>query len=244
MRPLRALAKLLRGLLHIAVGLWTIYVRFPQLPPSHQEARVQAWAQRLLQLWGIELVLRGTPTATGPMLLVANHISWLDIVVMHAARHCRFVSKSEVQGWPLVGVMASAAGTLYIERAARRDTRRMVHEMAQALRNGDVVAVFPEGTTGDGMQLLPFHGNLLEAAIAADAPVQPVALQFLDGASGALSTAPVYVGDDSLIGSIWRTLRSDGLQAVVSFGPPEQAQGRDRRGWAKDLRERVDALRR
>lgn len=244
MRPLKALAKLLRGLVHMAAGLWTIYLRFPQLPPSHQEARVQAWAQRLLQLWGIELVLRGTPTANGPMLLVANHISWLDIVVLHAARHCRFVSKAEVRGWPLVGVMASAAGTLYIERSSRRDTRRMVHAMAHALREGDVVAVFPEGTTGDGLQLLPFHGNLLEAAIATDAPVQPVALQFVDRATGSLSTAPVYVGNDSLIGSIWRTLTNDGLQAVVSFGAPEQAQGRDRRGWAQDLQRRVDALRR
>ena len=90
---------------------------------------------------------------------------------MHAARYCRFISKSDVQGWPIVGTLATAAGTLYIERASRRDALRMVRGMADALRAGEVLAVFPEGTTGDGRTLLPFHANLLEAAVQAGAPV-------------------------------------------------------------------------
>jgi 1-acyl-sn-glycerol-3-phosphate acyltransferase len=243
MRSLRALGRLLRGLLHIGVGLWTIYLHFPQLPASHKEARVQAWARRLLALWGIELVVRGEPPHGGPMLLVANHISWLDIVVMHAARHCRFVSKSDVRHWPLIGTLASGAGTLYIERESRRDAMRVVHRMAGALRDGEVVAVFPEGTTSDGVELLPFHANLIQAAISAQAPVQPVALQFVDRVTGAPSFAPCYIGDDTLVGSIWRTLTTPGIQAVVSFGEPQTAAGRDRRAWARDLRDHVDALR-
>jgi len=243
MKWLVALGRLVRGLWHIAVGLWTIYVHFPQLAPSHREARVQAWAQRLLALWGIRLVVRGTPVHAGPMLLVANHISWLDIVVMHAARHCRFVSKSEVQRWPLIGMLASAAGTLYIQRTSRRDAMRMVHDMADALRAGDVVAVFPEGTTSDGLTLLPFHPNLLQSAIAAQAPVQPVALQFIDGVTQAPSLAPSYVGDDWLLTSIWRTLTASRIQAVVTFGEPQQADGRDRRVWAQDLRRTIEDLR-
>lgn len=243
MKLLGALAKLWRGLLHIAVGLWTIYARFPQLPPTHREAHVQAWAQRLLSLWGIQLVVRGEPPHSGPMLLVANHISWLDIVVMHAARHCRFVSKADVKDWPIVGTLAAAAGTLYLQRESRRDAMRVVHHMAEALREGDVVAVFPEGTTSDGAALLPFHGNLIQAAIAAPAPVQPVALQFIDQASGATSLVPCYVGDDTLVGSVWRTLTTPGIQAVVSFGAPQRADGRDRRTWARDLRRAVEELR-
>jgi 1-acyl-sn-glycerol-3-phosphate acyltransferase len=179
----------------------------------------------------------------GPALLVANHISWLDILVMHAARHCRFVSKSDIQHWPLIGALATAAGTLYIERASRRDAMRVVHRMADALRAGEVVAVFPEGTTGDGVQLLPFHANLLQAAISTDAPVVPVALQFLDARSGQTSLAPCYVGDDTLIGSIWRTLTTPGITAVVTYGPAQHALGRNRRVWAQDLRETIDGLR-
>jgi 1-acyl-sn-glycerol-3-phosphate acyltransferase len=242
-RQLRAFGKLLRGLWHLIVGFWTIHAHFPRWPASHREARVQAWAAQLLALWDIDLVVRGTPPHAGPVLLVANHISWLDILVLHAARHCRFVSKSDVQGWPLIGTLATGAGTLYIERASRRDAMRVVHRMADALRDGEVLAVFPEGTTSDGTDLLPFHANLIQAAISAPAPVVPVALRFVDRVSGAPSRAPCYVGDDTLLGSVWRTLTTPGLQAVVHFGLPQTAEGRDRRTWAGDLRTAVDRLR-
>jgi 1-acyl-sn-glycerol-3-phosphate acyltransferase len=177
------------------------------------------------------------------MLLASNHISWVDIVVMHAARHCRFVSKDEVGRWPVVSTLANAAGTLYITRESRRDAMRVVHQMAQCLRDGDVLAIFPEGTTGDGTTLLPFHGNLLQSAISANAPVQPVALQFADAVTGAISFAPCYVGDDTLWQSLWRTLLASQVQAVVQFGTPQLCHGRDRRTWAADLRETIAALR-
>src|SRR5207342_3377123 len=104
--------------------------------------------------------VRGNMPTRGPMMLVANHISWLDILVLHASRHCRFVSKSDVAHWPLIGRLATAAGTMYIERESRRDALRIVHHMTEALASGDILAVFPEGTTSDGVTLLPFHANL------------------------------------------------------------------------------------
>ena len=211
---------------------------------EQRHAQVQAWALRMLTLLGVRLELRGGPPVHGPVLLVANHISWLDILVMHAARHCRFVSKADVRGWPLIGTLASAAGTLYIERQSRRDAMRVVHRMAESLRQGDVVAVFPEGTTSDGLALLPFHANLLQAAISTGAPVQPVGLSFLDTTSRTTSLAPCYVGDDSLAVSIWRTLTAPSITAVVHYGEMQTAQGRDRRAWARELRSAVDALRR
>ena len=177
------------------------------------------------------------------MLLAANHISWLDIVVMHAGRHCRFVSKAEVRHWPLIGTLATAAGTLFIERESRRDAMRVVHHMAERLQAGDVLAIFPEGTTSNGVKLLPFHANLFQAAIAANAPVMPVALQFADAATGARSLVPCYVDDDTLLGSIWRTLTAPPLCAILTFGDPQTARGRDRRAWAADLRKAVDGLR-
>ena len=240
---MRVAWRLLRLLGHIARGLWIVALRFPSLPPDQQHAHVQAWSVQLLAHAGVRLRIVGKPPVAGPVLLVANHISWLDIPVMHAARHCRFVSKSDVQGWPLIGTLATAAGTLYIERTSRRDALRMVRHMQEALARGEVLAVFPEGTTSDGRTLLPFHANLIEAAVAADAPVVPVGLRFTDAASGATSFAPSYTGDETLLGSIWRTLGAPTIEAVVHYGPPEVARGRDRRAWAQQLHATVDRLR-
>jgi 1-acyl-sn-glycerol-3-phosphate acyltransferase len=141
-----------------------------------------------------------------------------------------------------LGSLITGAGTLYIERESRRDAMRVVHHMAERLQAQDTLAVFPEGTTGDGRTLLPFHANLFQAAIAAQAPVVPVALRFVDGASGQRSDAPVFIGDTTLIASIWTTLRASSLQAVVAYGEPQTHDGRDRRAWAQDLRTEVERL--
>lgn len=243
MNSLRAAWRLGRALVHALAGLATIGIRFPRMSAPQREAQVQAWALKMLALLGIGLELRGHPPVGGPVLLVANHISWLDILVMHAARHCRFVSKADVRHWPLIGKLATGAGTLYIERQSRRDAMRVVRHMSESLKRGEIVAVFPEGTTSDGVALLPFHGNLIQAAISAGAPVQPVALSFLDTSTGAISLAPCYIDEDTLLGSIWRTLGARTITAVVHYGEPQSAQGRDRRAWARDLRSAVDRLR-
>ena len=243
MRRLIGCWRLLRILGHILAGVWTSVVRLPRLRPSEQCAVVQAWALAFLGHAGIALEIRGCPPAAGPVLLVCNHLSWLDIPVMHAARHCRFVSKSDVRSWPLVGALATAAGTLYIERSSRRDALRVMHQMAEALKAGELLAVFPEGTTGDGRTLLPFHANLLQAAVSAGSPAQAVGLRFIDRASGRTSHAPSYVGDETLLGSIWRTVCAPAIVAVVHFGQIEFGEGRDRRAWSRDLRDAVEVLR-
>jgi 1-acyl-sn-glycerol-3-phosphate acyltransferase len=115
--------------------------------------------------------------------------------------------------------------------------------MAECLQNDEVLAVFPEGTTGDGTTVLPFHANLFQAAIAANAPVMPIGLKFVDAVSKEPSFAPCYVGDDTLIGSVWRTLCADPIEAVIQFGQSQRDQGRDRRAWAAEVREAVVALR-
>lgn len=240
---IRACWRLLRVAAHVVAGLWSVAWRFPRLSADQQGMQVQAWSVALLRHLGIALQVRGQPPLGGPVLLVANHLSWLDIPVLHAARHCRFVSKSDVQAWPLIGTLATAAGTLYIQRSVRRDALRVVQQMAIALRERAVLAVFPEGTTGDGGALLPFHANLLQAALTVGAPVLPVGLRYVDRATGAASPAPSYVGDDSLWGSLWRTACAPPIVAVVHYGTPQQAQGRERRAWSAQLRGAVDALR-
>lgn len=240
---LKACVKLARALVHVFVGFFTILLVFPRLNEAQKEQRVQVWSQGMLDRLGIELRVVGNPAAIGPMMLVANHISWLDITSMHAARFCRFISKADIKRWPVIGSLASGVGTLFIERESRRDAMRVVHHMAERLREGDVLGVFPEGTTSDGLSLLPFHANLFQAAIAADAPVQPVAIQFITRASGQVSLAPCYINDDTLQISVWRTLCAPDVVVVMTFGEPQVARGRDRRAWAAAVRDDIAAMR-
>lgn len=240
---LAACVKLAHAVWHVLVGFVTIALIFPRLSQQQKELRVQAWSAKMLRCLKVVLVVKGQGAVPGPLLLAANHISWLDIISLHAARYCRFVSKADIKQWPVIGTLATGGGTLFIERASRRDAMRVVHHMTERLCAGDVIGVFPEGTTSDGQSLLPFHANLFQAAIAADAPVQPVALQFVDQASGQISLAPCYIGDDTLWRSLWRTVRTPGIAVVITFGEPQRAQGRDRRAWALALRGDIERLR-
>jgi 1-acyl-sn-glycerol-3-phosphate acyltransferase len=240
---LGAIVKLARALLHILIGFVTILLVFPRISSEQRQLRTQAWSLVMLRCIRIQLIVKGNPALNGPLLLVANHMSWLDITALHAARFCRFVSKADIQKWPFIGLLATGIGTLFIERESRRDAMRVVHHMTASLQAGDVLGVFPEGTTTDGTALLPFHANLFQAAIAANAPIQPVALQFIDTTTGLRSTAPCYVGDDTLAQSVWRTLTTPNIAVVINFGEPQFAQGRDRRALALDMQQAVSDLR-
>ena len=228
---------------HLLWGVALGGLVFPRLLKQERERRTQQWARKMLKRIGVDLEVVGAPAQTGPMLLVANHISWVDIVALLAVCPCHFVSKADVARWPLLGTLVKGGGTLFVKRESRRDAVRVVHRMVQGLKDGDILAVFPEGTTGDGSSVLPFHSSLIQAAISADAPVQPVAVQILDNRSGAPSRAASYMGDESLGGSVWRTLCARGLCAVVEFGAPQLAAGRDRRAWAQELRREIAAMR-
>jgi 1-acyl-sn-glycerol-3-phosphate acyltransferase len=228
---------------HLLGGVAQGRLLLPRLSKQERAWRIQQWAREMLRRLGVELKIVGAPVQAGPMLLVSNHISWVDIVALHAACPCRLVSKADVAHWPLLGALARGAGALFVKRESRRDAVGVVHRMAQALRDGDVLAMFPEGTTSDGSSVLPFHSSLIEAAIAAGAPVQPVALQIVDGRSGGPSRAVSYMGEESLVGSIWRTLCARELCAVITFGAPQLAAGRDRRAWARDLRGEIIGMR-
>lgn len=239
MSPVRprtvAVWRMLRATVHVVRGIWIIRTRFDRQSPEQTEATVAQWSRDMLRIMGVQLEVRGQAPAAGPCLVVANHISWLDILVINAAQPVRFVSKADVLRWPLLGSLVAGAGTLFIERESRRDALRMVQLMAERLQAGDRVAVFPEGTTGDGRGLLPFHPNLLQSAIAADAPIVPVALRYVKANSQERHDAPVFVGSTTLVASIWTTLRARGLTAVVHYNQVQTAEGRDRRAWAQDL---------
>jgi len=241
-KSLRAAWRAWRALLHVLHGLWVMRREFDRMTPTQTRLVVRAWSRQLLRIMGVSVDCRGQVHDSGPLLVVANHISWLDIVVMNACQPARFVSKADARHWPVLGTLISGVGTLFIERENRRDAMRVVHLMAERLVDRDIVAVFPEGTTGDGRAVLPFHANLLQAAISTSTPVLPVALSYREPGSDRISDAPLFIGDTTLLSSIWSTLCADGVRAVVQHGEPQHALGRDRRSWARDLQHAVQQL--
>lgn len=239
-RRLRAVWRLLRTGVHVLHGTWIAVMRFPSMDAASRHARIQWWAARNLSLLGVGLVAEGAPRP-GAKLLVANHVSWLDILAIHAVcPEARFVSKADVLGWPVLGRLVSAAGTLFIQRERKRDALRVVHQMAESLQAGETVAVFPEGTTSEGHELLPFHANLLQAAIATEVPVQPVALRYAD-ASHAVSEAVMFVGDTNLVQSLWWVACGEQVTVRVQMLPAQGVRHADRRRLADLLGEQIAA---
>jgi 1-acyl-sn-glycerol-3-phosphate acyltransferase len=240
MRRLRAAWRLLRMLLHLLHGMAVMALQFPALDAAGRQQRIRWWSGKLVRMAGLELVASGTPRP-GATLLLANHISWLDIAAVHAvAPQARFVSKADVLGWPLLGWLIRGAGTLFIERERKRDALRVLHQVAEALKAGDTVAVFPEGTTGDGETLLPFHANLLQSAIATGTPVQCAVLRYSDPAHR-FSPAAQFLGETTLLQSVWRILSTQGLRVHVDLLLPQGARHADRRALAEFLRGQIHA---
>jgi 1-acyl-sn-glycerol-3-phosphate acyltransferase len=240
MRRLRAAWRLLRMLVHLLHGMAVMALRFPSGDAAERQRHIRWWSAKLVRMAGLQLHASGTPRP-GAALLVANHISWLDIAALHAvAPQARFVSKADVLAWPLLGWLIKNAGTLFIERERKRDALRVLHQVAEALQAGDTVAVFPEGTTGDGATLLPFHANLLQSAIATGTPVQCVALRYSDPAHR-FSPAVQFLGETTLLQSVWRILSASGLQVHVELLPAQGARHADRRALAEYLRSLIHA---
>ena len=240
MRGLRAAWRLGCMLLHLLHGMAVMALRFPSLDAAGRQRRIQWWSAGLVRRAGLQLRVSGA-VRPGASLLVANHVSWLDIAAIHAvAPQARFVSKADVLAWPLLGWLIRGAGTLFIERERKRDALRVLHQVAEALKAGDTVAVFPEGTTGDGATLLPFHANLLQSAIATGTPVQCVALRYAEPAQR-FSAAAQFLGETTLLQSVWRVLSAQALSVHVDLLPPQGARHADRRALAARLREQIHA---
>ena len=240
MRALRGLWRLAGAVLHGLHGVAIVLLRFPTLGRSGRHERVRWWAGKMLRLLGLRLQVDGTFKA-GAKMIAANHVSWLDILAVHAVcPEARFVSKAEVRDWPLVGRLVDAGDSLYIERHRKRDALRVVHQSAEALQAGDTVAVFPEGTTGPGDALLPFHANLLQAAIATAVPVQPVALRYADRRQP-VSPSALWIGDTTLAQTLWLLATADGLVAHLCVLPARATAHADRRALVETLRIDIDS---
>lgn len=226
--------RLLRLGLHIARGVITAASMLPWAGPALRLRLIREWSRTLLSLLGVSASIRGkAPGETSAkVMVVANHVSWLDIYLLNSVRPLRFVSKSEVRSWPVVGWLAEKTGTLFLERAKRRDAARINDVVSAALSHGDCVAFFPEGTTSDGTHLRPFLAPLLQPAIDAGATLQPVALRY-HLPDGSIDPAPAYFGDMSLRESLARVLARRRILAEITFLEPIACVGQNRRELAK-----------
>ena len=169
------------------------------------------WARAVLRAVGVRLSTRG-PIPRRRALLVANHISWLDALAILAATPSRLLAKCDVRGWPAIGPMVAAAGTIFVDRSRPRTLPMTVAEVAAALRADAVVAVFPEGTTGCGAEVGPFRPAMFQAAIDAGARVVPLTLRYTDAGAA-------FVGAESLSTSVRRVLAAPALHVTVSAAP-------------------------
>lgn len=205
-------------LLHVVVALLIVGVLFPLCSIASRRWFVRWWSGRVLTVCRIELRVIGPavrdervvralrPGGIGAML-VMNHISWLDIFVVHSLRAARFVAKAEISRWPLLGFLTDRTGAVFIERGKRHAVREANQRVTALLAEGNLVGMFPEGAVSDGERLLPFHGNLIQPAIDAGAPVIVGGLCYRDR-QGRPTTATYYVGDDvTLLDSIVRIAR-------------------------------------
>lgn len=229
--PLR-LIRLTRLALHLAQGLATAALVFPLLGTPARTWLTRSWSAKLLTVLAIRLSVHGQAPRPGQgSLVVSNHISWLDIFVLNAVQPLRFVSKSEVRDWPVAGYLVRSAGTLFVERGKRLDAGRASRDIENALRNGELVALFPEGTTTDGSELKHFHASLLQPAIDAEVPLCPVALRFV-GENGEIDTAPAYIGDLSFADCLKNILSRRVIRAELHFVEPLPSHGHSRRELA------------
>ena len=232
----------------LAAGVWAL-CGYALVGWMMGRAKSLAWrcewasrlAKRLLSILGVEVRSEGPKPASG--LLVANHLGYLDIVVLFAVRPMVFVSKADVRTWPLLGVLTRCAGTLFIRRERRGDVGRLVNEMAVPVDAGLVLTVFPEGTSSGGTDVLPFYSSLLEPAVQRNWPVTPAWISYeLELDDGIVEQEVAYWGEMTFGPHLVNLAGKKRIRARVVFGEAESVAGADRKALATRLRARVRAL--
>ncbi|MFF4345975.1 lysophospholipid acyltransferase family protein [Streptomyces sp. NPDC001530] len=227
----RAVVRLASVLLLVLAGV-VLCPLVGRLRAAARDRWIRRWCRAVVRATGVRARITGAAAPTGGLLIVANHISWLDIPLLAAVRPARMLAKTEVRAWPVAGPLAAGGGTLFIERDRLRALPATVDRIAEALRGGAAVVAFPEGSTWCGRAQGHFRRAVFQAALDAGVPVQPVRIRYRL-AGGEASTAPAFVGDDPLLVSLWRVAAARGLVAEVEVRPALAAHSHaDRRALA------------
>lgn len=242
MGTLRLALGLARLALHVLAGLLICALVFPLASASGRQAWTRGWSARLLKIFRVRIEVTGGDEGQGALqrsVVVANHVSWLDIFVINAMQPCRFVAKSDIRDWPLLGFLCVRAETIFISRGSARDVRKTFRSLVASIEAGERVAFFPEGTTAAQGALLPFHANLFEAAIDARVPVQPLALHYLDP-HGQPCASVDFVGATTFAMSMLLILRGPPVLARIILVPVIASEGGNRRALALASRDGIN----
>jgi 1-acyl-sn-glycerol-3-phosphate acyltransferase len=225
--------RIARVILHLLVGMAICALLFPWIDRPARDIHVRRWSRHLLAICNVTVqITAGSAAPKEHALVVANHVSWLDIFVINALYPCRFVAKAEIRSWPLAGWLVEQAGTVFIARGNRRDLRKAFEGLVWALKSGERVAFFPEGTTAPQGTLLPFHANLFEAAVDAKARVQPYAIRYVDR-DRQPHPAVDFIGETTFVQSMLTILRGGPIRARVTILRSLKAEGAHRRQLAE-----------
>ncbi|QRX81001.1 1-acyl-sn-glycerol-3-phosphate acyltransferase [Glaciimonas sp. PAMC28666] len=208
--------RLFRIIAHLFVGLGTCAFVFPFTNAAGRHWRIRRWSVKVLAICRVTVELRNPQqrNVESPALIIANHVSWLDIFVINSIEPCRFVAKSDIRDWPLIGWLCAQADTIFIARGKQRDVRRIFQGLVSSIHAGERVAFFPEGTTAAQGAILPFHANLFEAAVDAQVPIQPYALRYID-ASGQFHVAADFIGEMTFAQSMITIMKAAPMKAEL-----------------------------
>ena len=235
---------LLRSMLHALKGSWLMWRRFPTATQAEKNALSKQWARECLRIFNVELDVQGKPQVEGPLLVVSNHISWLDILVLLAVQPVNFISRIENAKWPVLGYLIRGSGTIFVARESKRDTARVVAQIAQYLKaQRGMVAFFPEGRTSAGTGVAHFHGNMLQAAIDSAVPVQALALDYRLATPEQARSSAVSYADINFVQSVLNTLASGPYIARVYCAAPVESRDWQRRELAAQLRSTIMQMR-
>ena len=235
---------LLRSMLHALKGSWLMWRRFPTATQAEKNALSKQWARDCLRIFNVELEVQGEPQVEGPLLVVSNHISWLDILVLLAVQPVNFISRIENAKWPVLGYLIRGSGTIFVARESKRDTARVVAQIAQYLEaQRGMVAFFPEGRTSAGTGVAHFHGNMLQAAIDSAVPVQALALDYRLATPEQARSSAVSYADINFVQSVLNTLASGPFIARVYCAAPVESRDWQRRELAAQLRSTIMQMR-
>lgn len=225
--------RLLRLVGKMLIGLVISVTKFRRVDQAGRHAIVRRWSRELLTIAGIEIRTTGFPeTATKAVTLIANHVSWADIFALNSQRACHFIAKSELRDWPLAGKLLDNVGTIFINRSDRKETHRLGGVVRALMDAGETVAVFPEGTTSPGHDVLKFHASLLEPVVAAQGEVWVIAISYFS--NGSRTQAASYVGDMNLLQSLQQIHRAQPVVVELSFLKSIDCAGRTRRDVAAE----------
>ncbi len=241
-RSLNMPSSVFRGIrlaLHVLYGM-LLAIFYPHLNQTRQRRILRAWSRQLLDILNIGIRTEGARLVHGEIgcLIVANHISWLDVFVLNAIYPSRFIAKAEVRNWPLIGWLCKRSDTIFIEHAMRQDAASVNLRVSALLKQGVCVRLFPEGATTDGKQVWHFRSALIQSAIDAGARLCPIALCYLDE-EGELNAAAAFIGDTTLTQSIWQILRCQQLDALMVFTPALTTVNGNRRLLARTAQEAI-----